>query len=168
MPDTSTTIPIDEVRTAAGGAVITPDDGEYEQAREVFYRNFDRRPAVIVRPESAASVARVVSFARESSTELAVRSGGHSLAGHGVSEGGIVLDLGALNAMEVDAHARTASAQTGLTAAEYTTTAGEYSLATGFGDAGVVGSAVSRSAAASASSPADTGSPSTICSEPSS
>jgi hypothetical protein len=139
MPDTSITIPIDELRTAAGGAVITPDDPEYEQARMVFYRNFDRRPAVIVRPESAAAVARIVSFARESSTELAVRSGGHSLAGHGVSEGGIVLDLAALKAMEVDPHARTASAQTGLTAAEYTTTAGEYGLATGFGDTGVVG-----------------------------
>jgi FAD/FMN-containing dehydrogenase len=139
MSDTTLTIPLAELRAAAGGAVITPADGEYEQARTVFYRQFDRRPAAIVRPESARAVARIVSLARESSTELAVRSGGHSLAGHGVSDGGIVLDLRALTAMEIDADTHTARAQTGLTAAEYTRMAGEQGLATGFGDTGVVG-----------------------------
>jgi FAD/FMN-containing dehydrogenase len=113
MLDTRITIPIDELRAAAGGTVITPEDGEYDQARTVFYRKFDRHPAAIVRPESAHAVARIVTLARESSTELAVRSGGHSLAGHGVSDGGIVLDLGALTALDVDADTRTARPQTG-------------------------------------------------------
>ena len=71
--------------------------------------------------------------------ELAVRSGGHSLAGHSVSEGGIVLDLSDLRALEIDAERRTAWAQTGLTAGEYTTAAGAHGLATGFGDTGSVG-----------------------------
>jgi FAD/FMN-containing dehydrogenase len=139
MLDTSITIPIDELRAAAGGTVITPEDGEYEQARTVFYRKFDRYPAAIVRPRKATDVARIVSLARASSTELAIRSGGHSLAGHGVSDGGIVLDLGALTAVDVDADTHTARAQTGLTAAEYTSIAGEHGLATGFGDTGIVG-----------------------------
>jgi FAD/FMN-containing dehydrogenase len=121
------------------GRVISPEDSEYEQARAVFYRSHDRRPAAIVRPADAAAVSRVVSLAREHALELAVRSGGHSLAGHGVSEGGIVLDLSDLKALEIDVQGRTAWAQTGLTASEYTTAVGEHSLATGFGDTGSVG-----------------------------
>jgi FAD/FMN-containing dehydrogenase len=71
--------------------------------------------------------------------ELAVRSGGHSTAGHGVSDGGIVLDLGDMRAMEIDVEGRTAWAETGLTAGEYTNAAGEHGLATVFGDTGSVG-----------------------------
>ena len=68
------------------GQVIGPDDSEYERARLVFLPQFDRRPAAIVRPAGATEVAYVVSLAREQGLELAVRSGGHSSAGHGVSE----------------------------------------------------------------------------------
>jgi FAD/FMN-containing dehydrogenase len=121
------------------GRVFTPDDAEYDRARAVFYRSIDRRPAVIVRPADASAVSRVVSLARETGAELAVRSGGHSVAGHSVSEGGIVLDLAEMRALDIDAEGRTAWAQTGLTAAEYTTAAGEHGLATGFGDTGSVG-----------------------------
>ena len=77
-------------------------------------------------------------LARELGAELAIRSGGHSLAGHGV-EGGIVLDLSRMRAMEVDADGRTAWAETGLTAGRYTVAAGAHGLATGFGDTGSVG-----------------------------
>jgi FAD/FMN-containing dehydrogenase len=119
--------------------VIAPDDPSYDQARAVFYGKFDRRPAVIVRAADASEVAQVVALARETGLELAVRSGGHSLAGHGVSEGGIVLDLSAMRALDIDAEGRTAWAQTGLTAGQYTTAAGAYGLATGFGDTGSVG-----------------------------
>jgi FAD/FMN-containing dehydrogenase len=121
------------------GDVITPDDPAYDAARAVFYRSKIRRPAVIVRPADEVDVSRVVSLARETGMELAVRSGGHSLAGHGGSEGGIVLDLARLRALEIDAAERTAWAQTGLTATEYTTAAGAHGLATGFGDTGSVG-----------------------------
>ena len=130
---------IESVRVALDGRVITPEDDGYEEARAVFYRSVDRRPAVIARPADTGEVARVVSLAREVGAELAVRSGGHSLAGHGVSEGGIVLDLSAMKGLEIDAEGRTAWAQTGLTAGEYTATAGAHGLATGFGDTGSVG-----------------------------
>jgi len=121
------------------GRVITPEDAAYEEARAVFYRSKNRRPAVIVRPADETDVSRVVSLARETGLELAVRSGGHSLAGHSVSEGGIVLDLAELKALEIDPAGRTAWAQTGLTAADYARAAGAHGLATGFGDTGSVG-----------------------------
>jgi FAD/FMN-containing dehydrogenase len=127
------------LRAALNGRVIGPEDAGYDQARTVFYGGVDRRPAVIVRPADAAEVAQVVSLARESGLELAVRSGGHSSAGHSVCQGGIVLDLVDMHALEIDADRRTAWAQTGLTAGQYTAAAGAHGLATGFGDTGSVG-----------------------------
>jgi FAD/FMN-containing dehydrogenase len=121
------------------GRVIGPDDPQYDQARTVFYGGFDRRPAVIVRVADAGDVSRVVSFAREAGLELAVRGGGHSVAGHGVSDGGVVLDLSEMRALDIDADRRTAWAEAGLTAGEYTSAAAERGLATGFGDTGSVG-----------------------------
>ncbi len=138
LPD-SGTIPIPELRRVFGDRVVTPEDAAYDGARKVFYGDIDRRPALIIRPRNAADVARVVALAREDGFELAVRSGGHSLAGHGVSDGGIVLDLSNMKALEFDLARRTAWAETGLTAGEYTTAAAAHGLATGFGDAGSVG-----------------------------
>jgi FAD/FMN-containing dehydrogenase len=135
----ATTISIPQLRAVLNGRIIAPDDVGYDQARPVFYGWVDRRPAVIVRVADAADVSHVVSLARETGLELAIRSGGHSLAGHGVSNGGIVLDLSDMKALDIDAERRTAWAQTGLTAGEYTTAAGAYGLATGFGDTGSVG-----------------------------
>jgi FAD/FMN-containing dehydrogenase len=94
---------------------------------------------MIVRAADAADVARVIAFARETGAELAVRAGGHSPAGHGVSEGGIVLDLSDMRALEIDAERRTAWAEGGITAGAYTAAAAEHGLATGFGDTGSVG-----------------------------
>ena len=127
------------LRAAVDGRIITPGTAAYDQVRTVFYGGFDRRPAVIVRPTDASDVSQVVSLARETGLELAVRSGGHSLAGHSTTDGGIVLDLADMNALDIDPEQRTAWAQTGLTAGAYTTAAGAYGLATGFGDTGSVG-----------------------------
>jgi FAD/FMN-containing dehydrogenase len=121
------------------GRVIGPDDPEYDLARTVFYGGVDRRPALIVRVADRTDVARVVALARKTGLELAVRSGGHSLAGHGVSDGGIVLDLSDMRGLEIDVERRTAWAEPGLTAGEYTAAAGAHRLATGFGDTGSVG-----------------------------
>jgi FAD/FMN-containing dehydrogenase len=121
------------------GRLITPDDPDYDRARTVFMGTIDRRPAVIARPANAADVARVIAHARETGTELAVRAGGHSAAGHGVSESGIVLDLRDLNGFEIDVEERTAWGGGGLTAGAYTAAAAEHGLATGFGDTGSVG-----------------------------
>jgi FAD/FMN-containing dehydrogenase len=135
----STTTSLEQLRADFNGRVITPDHAEYDEARVVFYRSFDRRTAVIVRPADASAVSSVVSLAQETGAELAVRSGGHSVAGHSVSEGGIVLDLADMRALDIDAEGRTAWAQTGLTAGQYTAAAGAHGLATGFGDTGSLG-----------------------------
>jgi FAD/FMN-containing dehydrogenase len=138
-PSQPTTTPVQRLRAAFDGRVIAPEDAGYDQARGVFYGSFDRRPAAIIRPDDAGEVAGVVALARDSGLELAVRSGGHSLAGHGVSDGGIVLDLSAMQGLDIDPRARTAWAQTGMTAGAYTTALGAHGLATGFGDTGSVG-----------------------------
>jgi FAD/FMN-containing dehydrogenase len=139
-PETNpTTITISELRAAFNGRVIAPDAAGYDEARAVFYGAIDRRPAVIIRVASAADVSQVVSLARETGLNLAVRSGGHSLAGHSTTDGGIVLDLSDMKALQIDTERRTAWAETGLTAGEYTAVAGAHGLATGFGDTGSVG-----------------------------
>jgi FAD/FMN-containing dehydrogenase len=130
---------IAQLRSSFDGRVTGPGDTGYDQARKVFYGKWDRRPAAVVRPTSAAEVAQVVTLAAESGSELAVRSGGHSLAGHSVSDGGIVLDLAELTALDIDLEGRTAWAQSGLTAGAYSAQVGEHGLATGFGDTGSVG-----------------------------
>jgi FAD/FMN-containing dehydrogenase len=131
--------PVARLRSIFAGQLIAPNDAGYDEARTVFYGGIDRRPALIVRVKNATDVSRVVSLARESGLELAVRSGGHSPAGHSVSDGGIVLDLSRMKALEFDVERRTVWAEAGLTAGEYTTAAGAFGLATGFGDTGSVG-----------------------------
>ena len=105
--NTTTDTQISHLRAGLNGKVIGADDPRYDDARRVVFTGFDRRPAAIVRAADASDVARVVTLARETGAELAVRSGGHSRAGHGTSEGGIVLDLSAMNAVEIDADGRT-------------------------------------------------------------
>jgi FAD/FMN-containing dehydrogenase len=141
MPHSSSapTIDLPRLRTAFDGQVIAPGDPGYDGARQLFYGGWDRRPGAILRPTDAAGVARVVTMARDGGLELAVRSGGHSLAGHSTTEGGIVLDLSAMDGLEIDPEGRTAWAQTGLTAGAYTAAVGAHGLATGFGDTGSVG-----------------------------
>ncbi len=88
--------------TDVTGRVIRPDDDDYDAARQVVLGGIDRRPSAIVRVADASDVARVIRFARDTGTELAVRSGGHSGAGHSTTEGGMVIDLRDLRALEVD------------------------------------------------------------------
>jgi FAD/FMN-containing dehydrogenase len=132
-------IPTSDLQADLSGELILPDDPGYDDARAVFFTGFDCRPAAIVRVADSYDVARVVNFARETGIELAVRSGGHSRVGHGTSEGGIVLDLSEMHAVEIDAHGRTAWAQTGVKAGDYTRATGERGLATGLGDTASVG-----------------------------
>ena len=133
------TVSIADVPGSFTGHVISPDDPAYDPARTVVYGDFDKRPAVILRPADVDDVVRVVNLARDTGSELAVRCGGHSVAGHSVSEGGIVIDLRDLKAIDIDVDGWTAWADAGLTAAEYSTAANAHGLATGFGDTGSVG-----------------------------
>jgi FAD/FMN-containing dehydrogenase len=121
------------------GQLIRPEDDGYDEARTVFYGGFDRRPELIVRVKDATDVAHVIALVRERRLELAVRSGGHSVAGHSTTDGGVVLDLSEMKNLELDIEGRTAWAETGLTAGEYTAAAAAHGLATGFGDTGSVG-----------------------------
>ena len=130
---------ISELRSRVSGEILLSDDAGYETGTTTFYGGFEQWPAGVIRPANAADVAAVVTTVADSGAELAVRSGGHSLAGHSLSDGGIVLDLGAMRSLDIDPEDRTAWAETGLTAAEYTEAAGAHGLVTGFGDTGSVG-----------------------------
>jgi FAD/FMN-containing dehydrogenase len=135
----TTSLSIPALRSTVRGRVIGPDDADYDTARMVFLGDVDRRPAVIVRPVDADDVAAVIALAGETGLDLAVRSGGHSAAGHGVADGGIVLDLGDMRSIDIDIEGQTVWAQTGLTAVELSTAVGAHGLAVGFGDTGSVG-----------------------------
>lgn len=128
-----------ELRAGFGGRIVSPTDRDYDDIRTIAMGNFDRRPGLIARPRTAADVAAAIAFARDNGLELAVRSGGHSGAGHGSTEGGLVIDLRDMKALEIDEKARTAWAETGLTAGEVSTAVTERGLVVGFGDAGSVG-----------------------------
>jgi hypothetical protein len=121
------------------GRVIAPGNRDYDAARSVFYGGIDKRPAVIVQVESVDDVQRAVDAARERGYELAVRSGGHSIAGHSMTDGGIVIDLRCMKGIEIDPATKTAWIQTGATAVEVTTAAAKHGLTLGFGDSGSVG-----------------------------
>ena len=133
------TFSIPDLAHAVRGRVITPDDAEYDGARTVSAGHIDRHPAAIVRVADAGDVASVIAFARERGIELAVRCGGHSGAGHSVTEGGIVLDLRAMKAIDIDVAGRTVWAEAGNTAREVSEAAWQDNLAVGFGDTGSVG-----------------------------
>jgi len=152
--------------TGITGRVIRPTDADYDKARASFYGGFDRRPAAIVRVADVDDVARVISLARESGMPFVVRSGGHGVAGYGLPDGGLVLDLADMRALTIDAQGRTAWAEAGLTAAEYTTAAMLTTSRPDSATRGRSGSGGSRSAAGSAISCASTVSRSTTSSPP--
>ncbi len=91
-----------ELRDAFRGVLLRPEDDGYEHARQVWNAMVDRRPALIARCSGAADVAAAVRFARRTGLEIAVRGGGHSVAGHGVTEGGLLIDLSPMNGVRVD------------------------------------------------------------------
>ena len=119
-----------ELRQGFRGAVIEPGAPEYDEARAVYNAMFDRRPAVILRPAGTADVIRAVGLARLSGLPLAVRSGGHSLAGFSSVDGGIVLDLRGLKGIRVDPKTQTVRAQAGLDWGEFDRETQAFGLAT--------------------------------------
>ena len=97
------------------GSLIGPDDAGYEDARAVYNAMVDKRPALIARCAGADDVARVVGFARDHGSLLAIRGGGHNGAGLGTCDDGVVIDLSELNDIQVDPEARTVRVGGGCT-----------------------------------------------------
>ena len=97
------------------GDVMVPSDAGYDDARRSFNAMIDRRPALIVRCADASDVSRTIGFAREQDLPLGVRGGGHSVAGYGLVDGGLTIDLSRMRAVDVDAGSGTAWADGGCT-----------------------------------------------------
>jgi FAD/FMN-containing dehydrogenase len=128
-----------ELGRALEGRLILDGHPDYDDARRVFYAGHDARPLAVARVAGTSDVVHVISLCRARGLEVAVRSGGHSLAGHSTTEGGIVIDLRDLRDVDVNASGLSAWAGAGLTAGEYTAATGTHGLATGFGDVSSVG-----------------------------
>jgi FAD/FMN-containing dehydrogenase len=139
MPRTDTLPSSLEPLAGVDGRIITPHDSGYDDARSVFYGGIDKRPSAIVRVRGVDDVRQVIRTAREEGFELAVRSGGHSVAGHSTTDGGLVIDLRGMSKIDIDAEARTAWVETGATALQVTEALAPHGLALGFGDSGSVG-----------------------------
>ena len=102
-----------ELRAAIHGEVLTPEDPGFADVRPVYNAMYPGRPGLVVRASGTADVIDAVNFARENGLLLAIRGGGHSVAGLSSTDGGMVLDLGLMNAVEVDPDAGTALIQGG-------------------------------------------------------
>jgi FAD/FMN-containing dehydrogenase len=121
------------------GTLVRPGADAYEQDSQVWNMARQGAPMAIVRAADAGDVATAVDFARSNDLEIAVRSGGHSLAGHSTGDGVLVIDLRDLRGLHIDPARQLAWAGAGLTAGEYTAAAAAHGLATPFGDTGTVG-----------------------------
>ena len=96
-----------ELGSGVRGQVICPDDLGYDAVRAVFNGMIDRRPLAVIRPVDASDVVRCIEFTRRHDLPLSVRGGGHSVAGHAVRDGAIMLDLSGMKAVRVDPEKRT-------------------------------------------------------------
>jgi FAD/FMN-containing dehydrogenase len=105
----------DELRGIFHGSVVTADGPEYDEARTVWNGMIDRRPVAIIRVADLDDIRAGIRLARERGLPLAIRGGGHNVAGNATVDDGIVLDLGDLNSIEVDDEARTVRAGPGAT-----------------------------------------------------
>jgi FAD/FMN-containing dehydrogenase len=127
------TIPIDAVtalKARIRGTVLTAGDEGYDAARTVWNAMIDRRPAVIIRCAGAADVCAAVDFARDAGAVIAVRGGGHNIAGSAVCDGGVMIDLSPMKSVRIDPVARTASVEPGVTLGEFDREAQAFGLAT--------------------------------------
>jgi FAD/FMN-containing dehydrogenase len=116
--------------TAVRGEIVRPGDPGYDEARAVYNARHDRRPALVVRAAGVADVIAAVNHARERGVPLAVRGGGHSIAGFSTCDGGLVLDLGPMRGIRVNPAARTVRAEAGCTWADLNHATHAFGLAT--------------------------------------
>ena len=125
---------VEQLRTQMRGTVIGPADPEYESARSVHNGMIDKRPAVIARCTGVADVMAALQFGLDHELPIAVRGGGHNVAGKAVCDDGIVIDLAGMKGMRVDPGNRTARAEAGLTWGEFDRETQAFGLATTGGE----------------------------------
>jgi FAD/FMN-containing dehydrogenase len=121
---------IQDFQASLRGQVILPDNADYDDARKVWNGMIDRRPALIVRCAGVADVRNAVRFARSQNLLLAVRGGGHSVTGAGTCDGGLVIDLSPMKAVQVDLEHHSANVEPGATWKDFDHEAQKYGLAT--------------------------------------
>ncbi len=121
---------VSELRAGLRGKVLTPSDAGYDEARRIHNGMFDRHPAVIARCRGTADIVDAVRFARAHELELAIRGGGHSVAGKSVCESGLMLDLSLMRGIHVDPRNRTVRAQAGATWGDFNRETQLHGLAT--------------------------------------
>jgi FAD/FMN-containing dehydrogenase len=124
---------IEQLRKTVRGVLIAPGSPEYDEARTIWNAMIDRRPALIVRCANAQDVVQAVRFADEHQLLLAVRGGGHNIAGNAVCDGGLMIDLSQMKAVSVDQARRTARVEPGATLADFDREAQTFGLATPLG-----------------------------------
>src|SRR3954470_11440858 len=112
------------------GEQIAADDSRYDEARAVFNAMIDRRPALIARCTSSDDVVLALAYARDRALPVAVRAGGHSVAGMSLVDGGVVIDVRLLNSIDVDARRRTVRVGAGVLWGELDRRTQQYGLAT--------------------------------------
>ena len=121
---------IDDSKRACVARLLCPDDAGYEDARKVWNGMIDRHPAMIVRCTGVADVLTAVRFARAHNLLVAVRGGGHNVAGHATCDGGLVIDLSPMKGIWVDPARRTVRASAGVTWGELDRETQVFGLAT--------------------------------------
>ncbi len=124
---------LDALRTGLRGTLVLPTDPGYDEARAIWNAMIDRKPAAIVRAANAEDVVRAVNVAREHKLLVAVRGGGHNIAGNAVCDGGLMIDLSQMKSVKVDSKARTARVEPGATLADFDREAQAHGLATPLG-----------------------------------
>src|ERR1700760_1389071 len=117
-----------QLRESIRGTVLVDGDAMYAEARQLWNGAVDKRPALIARCANEGDVARAVAVAREHDLPVSVRGGGHDWAGRAVSDGGLVIDLTSMRAVNVDSDGGRATAQGGATTGDVVAPAGSLGL----------------------------------------
>ena len=121
---------VEAIRGAFSGRLLLKDDDDYDTTRRIFNGLIDKRPGLIAQCANAADVATAIGFARSTGLEIAVRGGGHSVAGRSTTDGGVMIDLSRMKRIDVDPETRTARAQGGVTWGEFDGRTAKHGLAT--------------------------------------
>jgi len=124
---------IEQLRGSFRGEIILPSDDAYESARKIWNATIDKHPALIVRCSTTSDVVRAVNFARDNSLLLAIRGGGHNIAGNAMCDDGIVIDLSKMKAARVDPGTRRVTIEGGATLADLDAATQAHGLATPVG-----------------------------------